>query len=82
MVSYVTVQHFCKVSLYISLLVFDSLINIWPRQVAEYLVILVGKVIYGKNRQDNKVVKYFIISSLLYLMISKFISPANIAEIP
>ena len=44
-------------------------------------MILVGKVIKGKYRQDNKIIKYFTVSSLLYLMTSIFISPANIAEI-
>ena len=62
--------------------VFYSLTNIWSMQIVEYSVILVDRVIKGKNRQDYRVVNYCTVSSLSYLMISIFISPANIAEIP
>ena len=60
---------------------FDTLINIWSMQVAEYSVIRVGKVMYGRNRLDNKVVRYCKVSALSYLIISIFMSPAKITVI-
>ena len=52
--------------------------KIWSMHVAEKSVILVGRVIKGRNLFPSNVVRYFMESSFSYLIISTLISPARI----